>query len=473
VIRDSVPRLRSALPTAAQARRQLRAIRARRRSTRQRLIDRTDALIYAGMITALTISAARAALPDAGQEVGQLSQSLLLWQWITVLLSILAGALLLKVLLAFGPVLARESEQHWLLSSPIDRQDLLLTRFTVLLGVAVLSGCAMAVLFLVLIRSSALAATLPAGALLGVAIAALAVTLQPRVARVRIAHVATTWVVVGCFVAAGVLLMIRPTLPAISVIAEDRMAGQAMLVALTVCAAAFVYRAYQSLARLGRAVLSVGSELALALTVATTFLDSTIFTSIMTLRRTRAIGRVRSARLRGGRVLVLIRADWRRVCRMWRSSAVWAALLPVPYAAQLVASSGVLLALHVVAAFFATASLAGGLRFVCRSAAIRRSIGGTDRQIRSAHLVIPTIGTITWCALTFPALPHQSIIAALISAFGAVVVTYRIATKPPMYYSSPIIDIGAGSIPIGLILQLSRGPALLLIIIWLQLTIGA
>lgn len=51
--------------------------------------------------------------------------------------------------------------------------------------------------------------------------------------------------------------------------------------------------------------------------------------------------------------------------------------------------------------------------------------------------------------------------------------SYRIATRPPLDYSSPAYDVGLfGPVPPGLILQLIRGPALLLALAWLQIWIG-
>lgn len=60
-----------------------------------------------------------------------------------------------------------------------------------------------------------------------------------------------------------------------------------------------------------------------------------------------------------------------------------------------------------------------------------------------------------------------------ISFVGAVMTSYRIATRPPLDYSSPAYDVGLfGPVPPGLILQLIRGPALLLALAWLQIWIG-
>lgn len=119
-------------------------------------------------------------------------------------------------------------------------------------------------------------------------------------------------------------------------------------------------------------------------------------------------------------------------------------------------------AVHLIAAFVATDRLAAGLKAVCRSAAIRRMLGVPDGVLRLAHLVVPAVGAVVWCAVTTPFTPHVWWLNGVVSAVGAVAVVYRVATRPPLDYGVAAIDFGVlGPVPIGLVVQLSRGPALL------------
>lgn len=106
--------------------------------------------------------------------------------------------------------------------------------------------------------------------------------------------------------------------------------------------------------------------------------------------------------------------------------------------------------------------LAVGLRIITRSPALRRALGGSDLSLTLAHLVVPAVGAVVWTAATAVLISEVSALLAAVSAVGAVLVTYRVATRPPLDYGDSLIDFGVfGPTPVGLILQLARGPALL------------
>ena len=71
-------------------------------------------------------------------------------------------------------------------------------------------------------------------------------------------------------------------------------------------------------------------------------LDVTFFWSIMLERRARAIARVRPAAISGNRFVALVKTDLARVSRMPTGLFVWAALMAVPYGAQLVGLTALL-----------------------------------------------------------------------------------------------------------------------------------
>ncbi|USX55341.1 DUF6297 family protein [Lentzea sp. HUAS12] len=100
---------------------------------------------------------------------------------------------------------------------------------------------------------------------------------------------------------------------------------------------------------------------------------------------------------------------------------------------------------------------------------MRRALGLPDRTLRRAHLVVPAAGAVLWCALTTAFTPHVSVLNGLVSAVGAVAVVYRIATRPPVDHGAAIVDFGLfGPTPLGLIVQLSRGPASLTVLALVQ-----
>lgn len=188
--------------------------------------------------------------------------------------------------------------------------------------------------------------------------------------------------------------------------------------------------------------------------------------------RSSRLGGARATASGPSRVLALAWIDALRLRRTPNAALLWAALLFVPALVGQAWESAVVPAVHLVAAFLATDRLAAGLKLVCRSPAMRRALGMRDRQLKLAHLAFPAAGALVWCAVTTAFTPHVSVFNGLISAAGAVAVVYRIATRPPIDYGAAVIDFGLyGPTPLGLMAQFSRGPALLAVLGFVQLSL--
>ncbi|WP_191297362.1 DUF6297 family protein [Lentzea cavernae] len=381
--------------------------------------------------------------------------------WTALWLSVLGAAVLMKVVLAAGPVFAGPDRMFWVLSSPAPRAALLRPRFLVLLAVgAAVGACWPAVV------SGIVGAVVPPlvavgiGSGCGVAVVAGAVALQ----RVRVAP--QGWLS-GLAGLAVVALLVPPGWFGPQVDGGPGAVGAAWVLAigLAVLAAA-------SLRHLRRSDLAAGGALAGVARVSVSWFDLALLGAVVAERRARTLGRVKSVRLRGSRLVVLAWTDALRLRRTPNAALVWAALLPAPALVSLSWEGAVVPAVHLVAAFLATDRLAAGLKFVCRSPAMRRALGLPDRQLRLAHLVFPAAGAVVWCGVTAAFTPHVSVLNALISAVGAVAVTYRIATRPPIDYGAAIIDFGVlGPTPLGLIAQFSRGPVLLAVLAVVQMSL--
>ena len=100
--------------------------------------------------------------------------------------------------------------------------------------------------------------------------------------------------------------------------------------------------------------------------------------------------------------------------RQWRRRGdlfAWAALILAPYAMAIFTASAVG-STRIIAGYIAVDRLAGGLRLVSRSPALRRALGGTDGALKSIHIVVPAIGLAIWWAATVPAggVPHLPVI---------------------------------------------------------------
>ncbi|GAB3494830.1 hypothetical protein GCM10027521_43570 [Amycolatopsis cihanbeyliensis] len=459
---------------AREARRLIRA-RAHKRPLRLRLMAAADAALYVAMFAGLVTGAAQAGLEQSGRFLPLIRPEIVpLVRWVAVIAIVLLLITMVKLLLTFGPVLVRSPVQAWLLTSPIDRRSLLLRVYLLLLCMGTAGGVAIGVV-------AVIAAQLPAAGSVpwlmctgfaGTAAVSITVLVQQRPKAIRRTQLLLSGALIGCAGAVVLVLLLAPgTRPSASVPLGADATWWALASTLTICVVT-VWVAGRALGRLTRAALASGRDIAEATAVATTFLEPTILWSLLLLRRMRGIGRVRSATLSGRRVTALIRADIARLRRNRAAVALWLCLLPVPYLATAVLPAMLVPAVHLVAAFLVTTRLANGLRVVFGSAALRRAIGGRDRVLLLAHLVVPAAGTLLWGLATSPAIPSMRILATAISIVGAVLVTYRIATRPPIEYVSPMLDMGFGGVPIGLIIQLSRGPALLILLCWAQMSLG-
>lgn len=351
--------------------------------------------------------------------------------------------------------------------SPVDRRSALSGRFWLAVVVGAVGGGLLFVLLAVLAGASAptVPAIIAAGVPTGVLVTSLAAIVQrggpaavDRVQRLLLGVLAVDVVLVA------VVTLIEPR-QAAHQLAVD---AWVLVLGIVVAAVALTWLAAQRLGGLTRASLTNGAQLADAATAAAVWLDPTLLSATLVSRRTRAVGRVRSGHLRGGRTAVLLRAEWTRLRRMRLELSVWAALIVLPYVAVELFPSAVVAPVHLVSAFLATERLAFGLRTVARSDSLRRALGGTDLELRLTHLVLPTIGALVWCAVTWQALPSPASVVAAVSLFGAVSVTYRMATRQSMDYDSPILDTPYGIVPVNIVRQVMRGPGLLAILVLVQ-----
>lgn len=145
------------------------------------------------------------------------------------------------------------------------------------------------------------------------------------------------------------------------------------------------------------------------------------------------------------------------------------ALVVAPYAAAAVLPGPIVAAVTAVLACLVAGRLAGGLRAVCRSAALRRNLGGTDLAVVVVHLVVPLVTVTVWTAAVLPVHP----VSAVLIPLGAVLVVYRLASRPPPTYGGALFDTPFAALPVDLIRQLLRGPALLAVLVAVHVLLAA
>ena len=429
-------------------------------------------LLAIGMVTATVVTSVHRTPAAATLRAPQSATVALL----LALALLLAGAALLG-LAAVGPVSAGAPIQTWQLSTPGRRAGWLTPRLGWLLGGGAAAGIVLgSALELAVARGLApagqpgpgragLAWGAGLGGLLAPTLVAVAVVGQPRGGRL-IALAGRVLLGLG-LLGAGVALAVTDVSSvrahAGGTVHAAVVAAVAVLLSLGLAAA--IVGAVRALPRLDRAALSTGADLSASAAVAVVGLDPSLLAGAVQLRRLRRRGRVRGRRLRAsGRYTAFLAAEVRRVARHPAALLLAAGLVLLPYLASVVLPPAPVTLIRVLAGYVAAAGLAGGLRAVCRTPALRRALGGTNADLRLIHLVVPTVGAAVWLAATAPAGRSLSPAGEVLLLAGLAAAVYRTASRPPIDYDSAFATSPVGPLPIGLITQAIRGLDLALVV---------
>ncbi len=398
--------------------------------------------------------------------------------WLGAATALLGLALVLRVLPALGPVTVGPAAASWLLAAPIDRGSFLAFRYLVVVAGGAVAGAAVGGAALLV----GLTADLPgavglvvSAAAVGVLITALAVWAQVRRGRervlVRTAGALTVPAVVG--IAVVVLLERAGAAPrAPSGGAATEALTVVAVIAVVVAAVAAVLGRLR-LRGLDRTAVTAAGALLAALTLSVGFMDGSITTGVSRERRLQAIGTVRSARrLRGSRRRALVLADLRRMLRARTALATAVALPVLPYLASVVVPPRVVPIAQLLGATLAAGGLADGLRAVAASRGLRRTLGGTNPELLALHCVGPAVVAVLWTLLVAPA--GGSVLSLVLVPGSALAVVVRFATRPPRTYGGSMVDtgVGLGPLPVGMLVELSRGPLLFVVLAGVQLLAG-
>jgi hypothetical protein len=393
--------------------------------------------------------------------------------WIVVAVLLAGAGLVWQGMRAIGPVLATPAEQAWGLSTPIDRRGWLLPRLVaVLLSAAVGGAVAVTIVMVLGLRGRGVGMAALAGGAWGLAGAAAGVVAQDAALRRRWPRLVGTVLLTAGAVAAGLMVVAHytgRTLPQPSGSVSPILAMIGLPLALV-----SIVVAHRTLRRLDAVTLGAGSPVAEAAVTAALWVDPSLLSRVLDLRRWRRVGRVRSRHflsLFPGRTSALLQAEVRRQLRRPTALTVWGALVLAQYAVAAVAPS-VAGVSHVIGAYLAAGRLTGGLRTIAGSTGLRRALGGDNLTVRLTHLVVPALGTALWWVITSPAAGPYLGAAALVLIAGVVAAAYRSATRSPMSYGGTGFDTPLGTFPVELLIQVARGPDLLGVVIILQLILG-
>jgi hypothetical protein len=388
--------------------------------------------------------------------------------WLTVaVLMGLAGATA-RGLAALGPLFVTPAGQTWALAAPVSRRGWLWPWLAALLGITAIVGAAVGAGAGAFAQVSQFWWAITAGAVLAPTVAALCVVAQSPTAP-RWTRWQGPGLLAGGVLGCGIVVALSAggkSLPEVTV----PPAAIAVAGGLACCGA--VALATRALAGIDRAALTGGAQLASAVSGAVTLLDPALLADVVAARRWRAVGSVRSRSWwPGARWWILLQAEFRRPVRRPSTVLAWAALALLPYVVALVWPVAVD-PVRIVAGYLAVDRLASGLRYVCRSEALRRTLGGTDADLRIAHLIVPSLGLAVWWAATAPVSGWSNPVLATVLAVGVLAAVYRGAGRRPISYAGMAVDTPFGLLPLDLIRQVLRGPDVLAVVLVVEVVAG-
>ncbi|WP_020577823.1 DUF6297 family protein [Actinopolymorpha alba] len=384
-------------------------------------------------------------------------------------------ALLLRALMALGPVWTSRAGSTFLLGTPVDRRGLLARHVRALLVGGLLGG-ALLVATLVLLASTrpdVVGLGAAAGAALGLTVVAGAVVAQRAPGARRVLSILSDALVLLALTAVPVFLL-GVDVPAAAWARPVPLAVAA--VAGSVVAGGLVVAVFRGLGRVQRRDVVAGGELLAGLSGAAASMDTSMLADVLVARRFRLLGAARSRR---GRWTGLVAVAYREALRSLRSPhrlVLAVGLLVLPYAVDRLGVPSVTPLVAGALGYLAVRPFSGGLHTVARSAGLRRGFPVADFALRMAFTVPLLAAAGVWSVVAAPTVAGPSQLAlfglatnvplgvgwaALAATIAAAAI--RSATRKPVSYEGPLISTPAGALPAGFVGQVFRGPDFLLV----------
>ncbi len=376
--------------------------------------------------------------------------------WVAVLA---VTGLALAAARLLGPVFSPPAAAHWLLTSPVPRADWLWPALLRAVITALVAGS------LLLIGPILVgAADLPSGAALmtlGV-LSTVAAVAWAGVAQIHeqawTRHLSTT-LALGTWGLLVVAALAPDQLPT-GTLSPTVLLGGVLVAALATVAG--IVMAARALPHASQAALAPTAQAWPSLSGALASFDLTLLFDVLQSRRWAAVAWVRSRRGGPSGWWALVHTEVRRVARNPRPWLVLLAVGIVPFAlVRAGVEQGTAIGTALVGLLVGP-SLASGLRVVVRTPTLARIYPFSTREVRSAHLLLPTVGLlalglVTGVALA-PLLPlDRALLMGLATGFSALAATTRWVASAPPDYAAPLLSTPAGGLPPGMLGGLFKG----------------
>ncbi|MCC2592134.1 DUF6297 family protein [Tessaracoccus sp. OS52] len=369
----------------------------------------------------------------------------------------------------FGPIVASAAEGFWLMDAAVDRRRLLRGRLFAALAIAFGLGALFGALIAALTGSTLVNVGVWA---LSAGLGAFGLTAFAAAEQGLERHWITTalqWIV-GLLAVATLLALVGIAAGWLPVEGLDRLSVEfAYLIAgggllLGIISAVL---AHQRLRNIRRQRLTAGSSLIAGMQGAAFALDFALVRDILVEHKAKQKGHVRATRGAGVGTKALVLRD---VQRLWRSPMPlvgWLGSMVVPYAVQALGISQLNPPISALVLMAVLIPFMNSLRVLTRTKGLQRCFPFSPSQIKTAVIIVPAVLALVWGIATAPAFLgvlggerldlFAGVTAALITAVAGLLAAIRWVSAKPADYGGPIVAVGVGAMPPGMLFSILRG----------------
>ena len=225
--------------------------------------------------------------------------------------------------------------------------------------------------------------------------------------------------------------------------------------------------AHIRLRNIRRQRLTAGSSLIAGMQGAAFAMDFALVRDILIEDKAKRRGHVRATRGVGLGTTALIMRD---VQRLWRNPVplvTWLATMVVPYAVQALGIAQLNPPISALVLMVALIGFCNSLRVITRTKGLQRCFPFDPGKLKTATMVVPAALALVWGIATAPAFigvlggvrvdVATGLTAALITALAGFLATIRWVSAKPADYGGPIVAIGVGALPPGMMFSVLRG----------------
>ena len=422
------------------------------------------ALVLIGTMVISSIMQAQRSVADCAADSCRAARGLL--PWVAV-----AGFLALALVAArlFGPVVASAAEGFWVMDGNVDRRRMLAGRLVASVIVALVLGAGLGVLVAALVGGNT-TEVLTWGLASGLGCFGLvAFAAAEQGAERRWITTALLWLIgIIAFAALLVLVAISAGVASIGLVAALSVdfawvvAGGGLLLGLI-----SIVPAWLRLRHMRRQRLTAGSSLLAGMQGAAFALDFALVRDILVEDQARRRGHVRPTRGSGSGAWAIVLRDLQRLWRAPKPLAFWLASIAVPYAVHALHIEVLNPSISALVLMTALIGFCNTLRVLTRTKGLQRCFPFSPGDVRQAAMTVPALLALLWAAATMPAFggifggaefdPVTGLSVSLITALGGLLAAFRWVCAKPPNYGGPMVSVGIGAMPPGMMFSFIRG----------------